>query len=356
MNQEWITSFWNRIENKLSVIAPLVETPYPYTTDDGGKLVSFRDETWWTNGFWAGMMWLAFKETKKTLYKDIAIASEKALDQAFLSFDGLHHDVGFMWLPSAVAHYCIDGNAESKTRGMHAATLLAGRFNCMGEFIRAWNRDQLGWVIIDSMMNIPLLHWAHKETEDPRFYHIAVKHADTVMKNFVREDGSVHHIVELNPLTGQVVSIPIGQGYASGSSWSRGQAWAIYGFAVAYNYTQKTEYLDTAMKLLDKFMAESKGKVPAWDFRLPEFEEKALDTSAAAIVLCGIIELEKHKTTLRLQKYKQMLRDSLEEYIDYDEDVMGILREQNGRHHYTSYGDYFWIESFMKENAEIQVW
>ena len=110
------------------------------------------------------------------------------------------------------------------------------------------------------------------------------------------------------------------------------------------------------MKLLDKFMAESKGKVPAWDFRLPEFEEKALDTSAAAIVLCGIIELEKHKTTLRLQKYKQMLRDSLEEYIDYDEDVMGILREQNGRHHYTSYGDYFLIESFMKENAEIQVW
>jgi len=361
MNQEWITSFWNRIENKLSVIAPQVETPYPYTTNDEGELVSFRDETWWTNGFWAGMMWLAFKETKKTLYQDIAIASEKALDQAFLSFDGLHHDVGFMWLPSAVAHYCIDGNAESKTRGMHAATLLAGRFNCMGEFIRAWNRDQLGWVIIDSMMNIPLLHWAYRETKDPRFYHIAVKHADTVMKNFVREDGSVHHIVELDPLTGQVVSIPIGQGYASGSSWTRGQAWAIYGFALSYKYTGDLKYLEVSRRVADYFIANlSDDGIPVVDFKAPA-EPVMKDTAAAAIAVSGIIEL----MTLLDDKENQCYRDAverllkgLEDNCDFGLNKQSILQNGTERYHSTTgihipiiYGDYYLMEALLKIKA-----
>ena len=181
-------------------------------------------------------------------------------------------------------------------------------------------------------------------------------HADTTMKYFVRNDYSIMHAYRFSEETGA----PIGEanycGFANGSHWARGTAWAIYGFAIAYNYTGKTEYLDVVFKLLDQFMTECKGKIPVWDFRLPESEEQSLDTSAAAIVLCGIIEIEKHKTNFRLQKYKESLRASLEEYIDYDEEIMGILREQNGRHSYASYGDYFMIESYMKETSSIKVW
>jgi len=110
------------------------------------------------------------------------------------------------------------------------------------------------------------------------------------------------------------------------------------------------------MGLLDKFMVECHGEIPIWDFRLPEENEKELDTSAAAVVLCGIIEIERHKTNSQLQKYKKLLREKLEPYIDYDENVMGILKEQNGRCLYTSFGDYYLIESYMKENCNLQVW
>lgn len=166
MDKKWINEFCDKIEKKLNIIAPQVETEIPYTTDENGKYIETTTPAgvqWWTNGFWAGLMWLAYLRSGNEAYKSIAEASEKRLDDAFVLFNGLHHDVGFMWLLSAVAHYRIDGNEASKTRGMHAATLLAGRFNHDAEFIRAWNRDKTGWSIIDSMMNLPILYWASEE-------------------------------------------------------------------------------------------------------------------------------------------------------------------------------------------------
>ena len=341
------------------------------------KAITIKHIFNWTQSFFTGMALWAYQDTGDQKFLDWTLQFKQSYaDKVFKTPMETMHDLGFLYVPYAVMLYEITGEEEFKEIGIKAADALAMRFEPKGRYIRAWGRmdykipdyvdeelakngfftESKGLAIVDCMMNLPLLFWASKVTGHVFYKRIAIEHANITMKYFMRADYSVCHAYRFSEETGEPMGEANDCAYANGSHWARGTAWAIYGFAVAYNYTQKTEYLDTAMKLLDKFMAESKGKVPAWDFRLPEFEEKALDTSAAAIVLCGIIELEKHKTTLRLQKYKQMLRDSLEEYIDYDEDVMGILREQNGRHHYTSYGDYFLIESFMKENAEIQVW
>ena len=103
-------------------------------------------------------------------------------------------------------------------------------------------------------------------------------------------------------------------------------------------------------------MSECKGEIPVWDFRLPQDEEKSLDTSAAAVVLCGILEIEKHKTNAHLKKYRDLLQKKLEEYVDYNPEVMGVLKEQNGRHTYTPYGDYYMIESYMKADSDVIVW
>jgi hypothetical protein len=62
-----------------------------------------------------------------------------------------------------------------------------------------------GWVIIDCMMNLNLLFWASQEIKDPRYKHIAMAHADTVLKEFIREDGSTYHIVQFDPEMGQRV-------------------------------------------------------------------------------------------------------------------------------------------------------
>ncbi|MDG0809547.1 glycoside hydrolase family 88 protein [Cohnella rhizosphaerae] len=143
------------------------------------------------------------------------------------------------------------------------------------------------------MMNLPLLYWASREIEDPRYRLIAEIHADTVLREFVQADGSVHHIVSFDPETGERRGALAGQGYAADSAWSRGAAWALYGFALSYTYTGKDKYLAAAQKaarfFLDHLPADL---VPYWDFRLPaDAEEMPKDSSAAAIAASGLMEL-----------------------------------------------------------------
>lgn len=168
-----------------------------------------------------------------------------------------------------------DRDADARRRGLHAAQLLAGRFNPAG-YIRAWNdfpdpdTDTRGWAIIDCLFNIPLLYWASEETNDPRFKKIAMTHADTVAANFVREDGSVRHIVQFDPETGAFVRDYGGQGYAQGSSWTRGQTWALYGFVMSYKHTGAVRYLAMAQKVAEYFIAHipADGRIPV-DFCQP---------------------------------------------------------------------------------------
>lgn len=370
MNEIWIEAFLQKIENKLRIVAPLVKTEIPYTTNEKGEYVETDKASgvqWWTNGFWAGLMWLTYLRTGDETCKNIAEASEKRLDDAFMLFNGLHHDVGFMWLLSAVAHYRIDGNELSKTRGMHAATLLAGRFNHDAEFIRAWNQDFTGWSIIDSMMNIPLLYWASEETQDPRFRAIAMKHADTAMRCFVRADGSVNHIVSFDPNTGEVLETPAGQGYASGSSWSRGQAWALYGFVLSYIRTGKRDYLDIAKRVAHYFVANiPEDGVPSVDFRAPK-EPVLKDTSAGAIAACGLIEISKHVGEFEKDMYTkaaEMILKGLEQHCDFSLTNQSILQnsteqyhEKQGHHIPLIYGDYFLVEALMKiKGNELLFW
>lgn len=110
--------------------------------------------------------------------------------------------------------------------------------------------DTSGWAIIDCMMNIPLLYWANEQINDFRYMNVAKSHADIAMQHFIREDGSVRHIIEFNPRTGKYIKSWSGQGYEHGSSWTRGQAWAIYGFALSYKHTGDENYLDAAKKVL----------------------------------------------------------------------------------------------------------
>lgn len=273
-DRKWLNSTFEKIKNKISAECDRIGGKIPYIAEDGvyKEDKAETDIVWWTNGFWPGMLWQMYHITNDKKFKKAAECVEEKLDKAFEVYTGLHHDVGFMYLHSAVADYRITGNERSKARGLHAAHLLAGRYNPRGKFIRSWNRDKSGWVIVDSMMNIPLLYWASDAIKDPRFTYIAMDHADTIMKNTVRDDGSCNHIIVLDPTNGELLETPGGQGYASGSSWSRGQSWAIYGFALSYYYTKKEEYLSTAKKVAHYFMSniQNTGYVPLVDFRAPK--------------------------------------------------------------------------------------
>lgn len=368
----WIDSFWDKIEKKLSFVAPQVETLFPDGTKDG-KYIE-RGLYCWTNGFWPGMMWLMYLRTKDDKYKEIAEKVEEALDKALIGFDGLHHDVGFMWLTSAVANYRITGNKQSKNRGRHAATILAGRYNPVGKYIRAWNKwpeddidNHSGWAIIDCMMNIQLLYWASKIDNDPRFKFIADAHAHTAMENFVRPDGSTNHIVIFDPETGDFLDNPAGQGYASGSCWSRGNSWALYGFALCYINTGNPKYLETAKKVAHYFMANlDETGVPKCDFRQPK-DPDVRDTAAGAIAACGLIEIAnlvpESEKDLYLNGAVKILK-GLESCCDFSMEEQSILQKGTtmydtpaGHHIPIIYGDYYMMEALLKlKGNELLFW
>ena len=145
------------------------------------------------------------------------------------------------------------------------------------------------------MMNIPLLYWAGQITGDPRFQQIAVNHADTVASYLVREDGSCGHIACINPDTGELEHILGGQGYSETSSWSRGQSWILYGFALSYRHTKNKKYLDIAKKTAHYFISNIAltGYIPLCDFRQPA-SAAYTDTSAGLCAACGLLEIAEH--------------------------------------------------------------
>ncbi len=335
---------------------------FPHVAYDG----KFNDEgaSFWTSGFWPGLLWLLYEEKKNESALVLARKLEEKLDEVMDGFVTLHHDVGFMWLPSAVIDYKITKNEMSRIRGLKAASHLAGRFNLKGHFIRAWN-DALnpgskGWAIIDCMMNIPLLFWASKEIDDPRFYQIAEAHADTVAECFIRPNHTSSHIFSFNPYTGERIGSLAGQGKAADSAWARGQAWAIYGFAIAYRETGKKEYQTVAKNVAEYFLAHlPEDKVPYWDFDSDEEDKYVRDSSATACTASGLLELSGLMEGPEKEYYREqailLLKGLYENYFDFAEEnqdmiLKGTVNYPKRKHVNVPiiYGDYFFVEALIK--------
>ncbi|MCC8170027.1 MAG: glycoside hydrolase family 88 protein [Oscillospiraceae bacterium] len=362
-NKEWIDGVWEKIDKKMKTVSELSKDKIPYTTVNGVHNNMAKDDvSWWTNGFWSGFMWLLYVGTGDERYRAVAETAENLLDAALEDYDGLHHDVGFMWHISAGVNYRLFGGKKSRLRATYAANILASRYNPDGRFIRSWNGDNRGWVIIDSMMNIPLLYWASEEYDDNRFKAVALSHAETVMKNHVRADATVHHIVKLDEETGEFVEAFGGQGCGLGSAWTRGQAWAVYGFILSYIHTGRQEFLDTAKRVANMFIANASANdwVIPIDFRQPE-EPRLIDTTAAAIAACGMIEIAKsvgeNEKKLYLKSAIRLLKTLDERFCDYGLEEQSILQmgseayrlEQPEKIHIPIiYGDYFFTEAIYK--------
>lgn len=361
-NTAWINETWEKLDKKLKRVSEKSKDKIPYTTKNGvHNNMAEEDITWWTNGFWPGMMWLMYVGTGDGHYREVAERAEEMLDKAFEDYDRLHHDVGFMWHISSGVNYRLFGGKKSRLRTIYAANMLASRYNAEGKFIRSWNDDHNGWVIIDSMMNIPLLYWAAKEHNDDRYMYIAKNHADTVLRTHVRADGSVNHIVSLDPANGEVIETFGGQGYEVGSSWSRGQSWALYGFILSYIHTGKREYLNTAKRVAHYFISciADTGYIPLVDFRAPEKPE-LIDTTAAACAACGLIEIANNVGEYEKKTYlnaaMKILKALEEKYCDWSDTEDSILQmgteayvcRDIGRHAPIIYGDYYFIEAIYK--------
>jgi unsaturated chondroitin disaccharide hydrolase len=217
------------------------------------------------------------------------------------------------------------------------------------------------------MMNLPLLYWAYEESGNPSFLHIAMNHADTAAKVFIRPDGSSRHIVEFDPVTGDWNGSYGGQGMSYGSSWTRGQGWALYGFTLSYMHTKKERYLETAERVADYFISciPESGLIPVDFYQDPSCDWR--DDTAGAIAACGLIELSKVTKNWKKQKYMdaaiRLLKAIDEKGCNYDPNVDELLEKCTAAYNETDhnfpmiYADYYFIEAIWKLTGdELFIW
>lgn len=365
MDNAYKAEMMSRLTDKVERMIGQIGVKSPHVAREDGVYDDLR-HSWWTSGFWPGLLWLMYDVSGKEAFKNAAWDWDAKLERCFSEHPiSLHHDVGFQFLPTAVIKYELTGDKEGLRIGLKAANYLAGRFNVEGGFIRAWEGDKaIGWAIVDCMMNIPLLFWASRTTGDPRYKQIAMRHADTFLKYAIRDDGSVAHILSFDPETGEFIEQLGGQGLSATSSWSRGNAWALHGLAVAYRCTGELRYLNAAKRVSHYFIASlPDDHVPHWDFRAHPIEAEERDTSAGSIAASGLLELAalvpEDERRIYAGAAERMLLSLAERYATWDRPEHGaILVEGTGNKPAGSninvsliYGDYYFAEAFAKLNG-----
>lgn len=361
---DWAQDAWNKTTAKVGKTSKRIGDNFPHASVKGEY--QLEPASWWTAGFWPGLLWLLYRDTQDEQLKVLAESCERQLDQVIADYYRLDHDIGFMWTLTSVARYKLLGAEDSKRRALLAANLLAARFNVQGNYIRAWNpwregEDNAGWAIIDCLMNLPLLHWASRTTGDPRYKQIAVRHADMALEHFIRPDGSVNHIVVFDPHTGEKLEVKGGQGFAPESAWSRGTAWAVYGMALSHLHTGDERYLHAAKRAAHFFLANlPEDSVPHWDFRLPEGVTDYRDTSAGACAACGLLLIAEQvggqESSLYRQAGERILHSLYNNYGAWDSETEeGLIL--HGTSHYPEgknvdvpliYGDYYFVEGLSR--------
>ncbi len=322
----------------------------------------------WTAGFWPGILYLAYELTGDEKYYSCA---EGYIESFYERIDKMirmgHHDMGFLYSLSCVPAYMLKGNERAKEAALIAAQRLSERFMEKGEFINAWASDMNNIApneniyIIDCMMNLPLLYWASKITGNTYYSDIASRHANTCINTIIRSDNSTYHSYLFDLETGEPIKGITQQGFSDSSTWSRGQSWGVYGFALQYNESGEEKYLNSFKRVTDYFVSHlPKDNVPYWDMYFTEGDEPR-DSSSAAVAVCGINEMSKSTNSKEMSLYKDIADKMLESLIDnYGADPEmenndGILLHSTGSVPHgigvdepAMYGDYFYMEALTR--------
>ena len=350
-------------------IARLADEPKACTLAVNGDYFScpegFFEIGNWTSSFFTGMALHAFEVTKDLSFlKQVNRMAGVYADKIHRHGMDTMHDLGFLYSLYSVALWKITGSTEQRAIGLKAAEELAKRFVPTGEYIQAWGRmdergtDYQSLAIIDCMMNLPLLFWASEETGNDFFRKIAIKHADTTAKCFVRSDDSVCHAFRFDPKTGAPTREDNYCGAAVGSHWARGTTWAIYGFALAHRYTSDPGYLKISRRLARKFISLLDPEiVPLWDFRAKPENCPIRDSSAASIAASAFYELDQFVPDQ--SEYRQiadrLLTKLCKNYLDTNESIPGLIKDAQvgegvgrAKNAYASWGDFYFMEALTR--------
>jgi unsaturated chondroitin disaccharide hydrolase len=321
----------------------------------------------WTTGFWPGMIWLAYDLTGNDKYCRAGVEHIPSFTWRMeTKYDVETHDLGFLYSPTCVAPWRICGNTEGRRTALLAADQLLTRYLEAPGIFQAWGSmtdpAEHGRTILDSIMNMPLLYWASQETGQPHYYEKAYRHTRQLRDTFFRADTSSYHTYVFDIETGKPLYGKQAGGAAEDSCWARGEAWALYGFPLNYIYTRDQSFLEMGCRVADYFLANlPQDKVPYWDFSFNETSGEAKDSSAAAIAVCGLLELARQLPQGSLsERYRaagmEMLDSLCQRYAaPADGSTNGLLLHgvyggpsRYGYDECNLWGDYFFMEALVR--------
>lgn len=334
----------------------------------------------WTTGFCTGEYWLAWQHSGQDAFKKSALVQvDSFLHRIVEKIDVDHHDMGFLYMPSCVEAYRLTGSETGKKAALLAADQLLSRFQQKGQFLQAWGtlgaKDNYR-LIIDCLLNLPLLYWASDVTGDVRYRTAALAHTKTSLANLVRPDYSTYHTYFFDPETGAPLRGATQQGYKDGSAWARGQAWGVYGLALSYRYTQDSVCTELFGQVTDYFIKRlPEDLIPYWDLSFTEGDEPR-DSSAAAIAACGMLEMAPYLPSDQAAYYTKLAQQIAASLangyaVKSPDESNGLLLhgvyakhspynpivQDRGVDECNTWGDYFYMELLMRlTNKPFKVW
>lgn len=275
----------------------------------------------WTAGFWPGQIWLAYEHSGDKIFRYAAqIQVQSFLHRIENRIETDHHDMGFLYSPSCIAAWKLVGDEDGRLAALLAADQLMERYQPVGQFIQAWGRKGNAneyRYIIDCLLNLPLLYWASEQTGREDYREVALAHARTTLAHSVRPDDSTYHTFYMDPESGAPVRGVTKQGYSDESFWARGQAWGIAGMAFSYRYERLPAYRDAFERLLKFYLDRLPNDlVPYWDLVFSDKDGEPRDSSAAAIVACGLLEMVDLETPEKAEEYRQLARRMVKSLVD----------------------------------------
>lgn len=316
----------------------------------------------WTSGFFSGIEMLAYEYTKNEDFLKNAEYHAKIFRHRIDNKIAVnHHDMGFLYSLACVSLYKVKGDEFAKETAILAAEHLMERYNPIGKFIQAWgdmNDASANRLIIDCLLNIPLLFWATEVTGDEKFRVAAEAHLDTTLKVIVRDNNTTHHTYFFEVGTGKPLYGQTAQGYSDTSCWARGQSWGVYGTALAYHYTKDERIIEYFKRVTGEFIKRlPEDYVPYWDMDFSDGSGEPRDTSAAAIAACGIMEMSKYIDCSEYMPYVDKMLGSLaENYLSDRLEKSNVIltdgmycRPNGDQPEGAIYGDYFYMEALMRK-------
>ena len=315
----------------------------------------------WTDGFWGGMLNLAYEYSGCDKYKEEALKQVDILYNRIVKKEAVnHHDMGFLYSPSCLAAYDLYGSEKALEAAVLAADNLISRFCEKGNFIQAWgemdDNPNSYRLIIDCLLNLPLLYRVSEITDKKIYKEIAEKHFRTAVKCVIREGYSTNHTYYFDINTDTSLKATTVQGYSDNSMWARGQGWAIYGLALNYRYLKDDSILEKFNGVTNAFFQQlPEDKIPYWDMIFTDGEEPR-DTSAAAIAICGILEMDKYFPNPKFKaKAIEMLDALLKEHstkaLEYSNGlIMNSMYNRKAGHQpeCSIWGDYYAMEALYR--------